>query len=243
MTITVAVRLNGPLAERLGARRSVTLPDGATADDLVRALRDEARCRSAERRRRRRRPRRRRRHRAGRRRRGGGAGAVRGRLSAGHLPRRAVLLARQLAEAAGVEPSAGARSVTWTTPGARPISIAPVIVARFITSGTDMPSSAPARCRPFCTAAFRSGPVPTTDTGSVSSSVTRLAFAISSARARSSSVSGRARYGRSSATGSSTGPSMPRPFSTSTFSVTVPDTSAVWPAISPSPCIACMSPR
>lgn len=42
MTITVAVRLNGPLAERLGARRSVTLPDGATADDLVQALRDEA---------------------------------------------------------------------------------------------------------------------------------------------------------------------------------------------------------
>ena len=42
MTITVAVRLNGPLAERLGARRSVTLPDGATADDLVQALRGEA---------------------------------------------------------------------------------------------------------------------------------------------------------------------------------------------------------
>lgn len=42
MTVTVAVRLNGALAERLGARRSVTLPDGATADDLVRELRDEA---------------------------------------------------------------------------------------------------------------------------------------------------------------------------------------------------------
>jgi len=41
MTVTVAVRLNGPLAERLGARRSVTLPDGATADDLVQALRGE----------------------------------------------------------------------------------------------------------------------------------------------------------------------------------------------------------
>ena len=42
MTITVAVRLNGPLAERLGARRIVTLPDGATTDDLVQALREEA---------------------------------------------------------------------------------------------------------------------------------------------------------------------------------------------------------
>ena len=42
MTLTVAVRLNGSLAERLGARRSMTLPDGATADDLVQALRDEA---------------------------------------------------------------------------------------------------------------------------------------------------------------------------------------------------------
>lgn len=42
MTITVAVRLNGPLAERLGARRTVTLPDGATTDDLVQALREEA---------------------------------------------------------------------------------------------------------------------------------------------------------------------------------------------------------
>ena len=42
MPVTVAVRLNGALAERLGARRSVTLPDGSTADDLVRMLRDEA---------------------------------------------------------------------------------------------------------------------------------------------------------------------------------------------------------
>jgi molybdopterin converting factor small subunit len=42
VTVTVAVRLNGPLAERLGARRSVTLPDGATADDLVAALRGDA---------------------------------------------------------------------------------------------------------------------------------------------------------------------------------------------------------
>jgi molybdopterin converting factor small subunit len=42
VTVTVAVRLNGPLAERLGARRSMALPDGATADDLVQALRGEA---------------------------------------------------------------------------------------------------------------------------------------------------------------------------------------------------------
>src|SRR5690606_32805450 len=32
--------------------------------------------------------------------------------------------------------STGARKVTCTTPGWRPISIAPVIVARFLTSGT-----------------------------------------------------------------------------------------------------------
>lgn len=42
MPLTIPVRLNGPLAELLGSRRSVTLPHGATADDLVRALRDEA---------------------------------------------------------------------------------------------------------------------------------------------------------------------------------------------------------
>jgi molybdopterin converting factor small subunit len=42
VTVTVGVRLNGPLAERLGARRSMALPDGATADDLVQALRDAA---------------------------------------------------------------------------------------------------------------------------------------------------------------------------------------------------------
>jgi molybdopterin converting factor small subunit len=42
MSVTVAVRLNGVLAELLGARRSMTLPDGSTADDLVRVLRDEA---------------------------------------------------------------------------------------------------------------------------------------------------------------------------------------------------------
>ena len=42
MPLTVAVRLNGPFAECLGARRSITLSDGATADDLVRTLREEA---------------------------------------------------------------------------------------------------------------------------------------------------------------------------------------------------------
>jgi molybdopterin converting factor small subunit len=42
VTVTVGVRLNGPLAERLGARRSVALDDGATVDDLVQALRGDA---------------------------------------------------------------------------------------------------------------------------------------------------------------------------------------------------------
>ena len=55
------------------------------------------------------------------------------------------------------------------------------------------------------------------------------------ARMRSSEESGRARYGRSSATGNRIGPSFPSFFSTSTWSVTVPDTSHVCPAISPSP--------
>src|SRR5699024_12493971 len=34
----------------------------------------------------------------------------------------------------------GARNVTVTTPGLRPISIAPFIVALFITSGTEIPN-------------------------------------------------------------------------------------------------------
>lgn len=38
----VAVRLNGALAERLGARRRIGLPAGATVDDLVAALLAEA---------------------------------------------------------------------------------------------------------------------------------------------------------------------------------------------------------
>lgn len=40
--VTVAVRLNGVLAERLGARRRLVLPAGATVEDLVAALRTEA---------------------------------------------------------------------------------------------------------------------------------------------------------------------------------------------------------
>jgi hypothetical protein len=42
----------------------------------------------------------------------------------------------------------GARNVTCTTPGCRPISIAPVIVARFKTSGTVNERSSAARRRP-----------------------------------------------------------------------------------------------
>jgi molybdopterin converting factor small subunit len=40
--VTVTVRLNGPLAERLGARPRVVLPDSATVDDLVRTLLEQA---------------------------------------------------------------------------------------------------------------------------------------------------------------------------------------------------------
>src|SRR5690606_6271268 len=54
----------------------------------------------------------------------------------------------------------GARKVTWMTPGARPISIAPLIVARLRTSGTLMPSSLAARCKPLSIAAFILAAVP-----------------------------------------------------------------------------------
>ena len=43
----------------------------------------------------------------------------------------------------------GARSVTVTTPGARPMSIEPVIVAPFLISGTPTPKSAAARSSPL----------------------------------------------------------------------------------------------
>jgi sulfur carrier protein ThiS len=36
--VRVTVRLSGPLAERLGPRRAVELPDGATVGDLLDAL-------------------------------------------------------------------------------------------------------------------------------------------------------------------------------------------------------------
>jgi len=36
--VRVTVRLSGPMAQRLGSRRSVELGPGATADDLVAAL-------------------------------------------------------------------------------------------------------------------------------------------------------------------------------------------------------------
>jgi molybdopterin converting factor small subunit len=42
VTVTISVRLNGPLAERLGHRRTITLPDAATTSDLLGALRDAA---------------------------------------------------------------------------------------------------------------------------------------------------------------------------------------------------------
>ena len=48
-------------------------------------------------------------------------------------------------EAAASSAATGARNVTCTTPGARPISIAPVIVARFMTSGTLIRAASPAR--------------------------------------------------------------------------------------------------
>src|SRR5918994_1629999 len=54
--------------------------------------------------------------------------------------------------------STGARKVTWTTPGWRPISIAPEIVARLATSGTLISSSSAARARPLSVAELRSGP-------------------------------------------------------------------------------------
>ena len=40
--VRVHVRLSGTMAERLGARRTVSLPPGATVDDLVAALARDA---------------------------------------------------------------------------------------------------------------------------------------------------------------------------------------------------------
>jgi molybdopterin converting factor small subunit len=40
--VTVTVRLSGPLAESLGARRAVGMGDGATVDDLLEAIAREA---------------------------------------------------------------------------------------------------------------------------------------------------------------------------------------------------------
>jgi sulfur carrier protein ThiS len=40
--VTVTVRLSGPLAESLGARRSVGMDEGATVHDLLEAIAGEA---------------------------------------------------------------------------------------------------------------------------------------------------------------------------------------------------------
>src|SRR5699024_244980 len=59
----------------------------------------------------------------------------------------------------------GAKYVTVTTPGCRPISIEPLIVARFITSGTVMSKNFDALSIPLFVASFRSAPDPTNETG------------------------------------------------------------------------------
>jgi hypothetical protein len=82
----------------------------------------------------------------------------------------AVLVAHVGQQAARVSLSSGALNVTCTTPGWRPISIAPLIVARFITSGTSIDRSSAARFSPLSVALFRSGPEPTTEIGADSSS-------------------------------------------------------------------------
>ena len=63
----------------------------------------------------------------------------------------------------------GARKVICTTPGWRPISIPPVMVARFITSGTVIERSLAARRSPTSVALFRFGPDPTIEIGADSS--------------------------------------------------------------------------
>ena len=141
--------------------------------------------------------------------------------------------------------ASGARKVTWTTPGWRPISIAPVIVARFLTSGTRhvqqlggalrgrcrWPRSGRARCRPP-----RSAPTPRARRRPTPGPPRLRALR----SAGSAAWPGRAGPPRP-ATGS--GRRCVRPLITCTCSVTVPETSQVWPAISPSPWSACMSPR
>jgi len=55
----------------------------------------------------------------------------------------------------------GARNVTVTPPGFRPISIAPLMVARFITSGTVISNKFAALYIPFAVASLSVAPVPT----------------------------------------------------------------------------------
>lgn len=59
----------------------------------------------------------------------------------------------------------GARNVILATPGCHPTSIKPVIIARYITSGTLMPNRVAARSIPLSVASFRLAPVPINETG------------------------------------------------------------------------------
>ena len=107
-----------------------------------------------------------------------------------------------------------------------------------------MPRSFAARSSPFSIASFKLAAVPTMEMGaSLSSSLISQDDASLAPFLRSSAVNGLARGGKSSSKGNSTGPSIAKRFSTSTCNVTLPETSMVWPAISPSPWAACISPR
>ena len=64
----------------------------------------------------------------------------------------------------------GARKVAVAVPGARPISSAPLMVQRFLTSSTDIPRTAAARPRALSIASFRLAPEPMKEMGAVSSS-------------------------------------------------------------------------
>ena len=133
--------------------------------------------------------------------------------------------------------------VTRTTPGRRLISMEPAMVARLRISSGDRPVTLAARSTPLWVASLRVRPVPMKVIGPFSSTVAwpkRAARACTAARC--SRFMGRAMGGRSSGRWSRIGPSRVRPLMTSTFTSVMPDTSVAWPATSPLPCWACMSP-
>ncbi|MFT6225998.1 MAG: hypothetical protein ACJARE_000386 [Paracoccaceae bacterium] len=121
--------------------------------------------------------------------------------------------------------------------------IAPSTVARLRISAMVTPSRFAARARPFLIASFRFAAVSFTEIGASGSVFeTPHLAARCCPLAFSASVNGLATGGKSFSSGNRTGPSSGWIFSASTYTVRPPATLMMCPAISPSPCPACMLP-